>query len=154
MIQCHSMNLQFAEYHNGRGLVTVKAMDTAILESIDQIKKLGRNVRPTPSSIFQSELVKRGWTVEEPVPQTNLRLDGFHSSKVGIEIEMTDPQDLLRALIKLQLAYVRNKIDVGVIITYQDSFRGDNIPHMSNVKRWYDTLFMFLTFPLWLIGLG
>ena len=142
------------EFHNGKALVVLKGVEKDLIDSIASIPRLGRNVKPTPSSILQLELLGKGWKKEHVVLNTRLRLDGYHSSKVGVEIEMTDPQDLLRALIKLQLAYIYNQIDVGVIITYDDSFRGENIPHKSNVTDWYKTLNMFIDFPLWVVGLA
>jgi hypothetical protein len=149
-----SVEIYDREFHNGKALVAIKGAEKDLRESMSSITQLGRKVKPTPSSVLQSELVKRGWKTEHRIPNTDLRLDAYHSSKVGVEIEMTDPMDLLRALIKLQLAYIYDQIDAGVIITYDDSYRGDNIPHKSNVIKWYKTLNMFIDFPLWLVGLA
>jgi hypothetical protein len=112
------IKLSETEFHNGKALVAIKGAEKDLRLSISLIAQLGRNVKPTPSQVLQTELTKRGWKTEQKITNTDLRLDAFHSSKIGLEIEMTDPMDLLRALIKLQLAYIYDQIDAGVIITY------------------------------------
>jgi hypothetical protein len=144
------------EFHNAKAILDKKGVEKDLIESIASLKQLGRNVRPTPSRVIQAELKKRGWKTEEPIyttKKTKESLDAYHSSKIGVEVEMTDPNDLLRVLIKMQLAYIYDQIDAGVIITYDDSVKGDNLPHAKTAIKWYEDLKMFVNFPLFIIGL-
>jgi len=70
-----------------------------------------------------------------------------------MEIETTDPADLVNDLLKFQIADLWNEIDVGILIVYDDSVRGDNIPHLRDVKKSLDTFSTIIRVPVWAIGL-
>ena len=123
---------------------------------IDIIKSLniplGRGHRPTPSTVLQRLFPEKGWNIERPVGGTNLNFD-CAKDKVAMEIETTDPADLVNDLLKFQIADLWNEIDVGILVVYDDSVKGDNIPHVRDVKNKLDTFSAIIRVPVWAIGL-
>lgn len=113
---------------------------------------LGRGYRPTPSRALQRLFSDKGWSTERQVGSTDLHFD-CAKDKVAMEIETTDPADLVNDLLKFQIADLWNEINVGILIVYDDSVRGDNIPHLRDVKKSLDTFSTIIRVPVWAIGL-
>lgn len=122
----------------------------AILETTPM--KLGRGHRPTPSQILQRELESRGWAIEETVASTEFRFDAF-KDRVAVEIETTDPADVINEYLKFQKADSRGQLDVGVLIVYDDSIKGDNLPTLNAARKGLLSFSNFISTPLWIIGL-
>ncbi len=132
-------------HHGG----AVKDIET-VLE--DAHIRLGRGHRPTPSHVLQAELKRRGWHTEKKVGDTELRFDGF-KDRVGVEIETTDPSDVINECMKFRKADSAGELDVGVLIVYDDSIRGDNIPTLTAAKNSLLTYSELIPTPIWMIGL-
>jgi len=81
--------------------------------------KLGRNVRPSPSSVFQQAFIENGWKKEYPVTEKAryLKFD-LYKNKVAVEIQLADPSDCYNDYLKFLLAYNLERIEVGIEIVY------------------------------------
>jgi hypothetical protein len=113
---------------------------------------LGRGHRPTPSKVLQGLFFDKGWNTERQVGETDLHFD-CAKDKVAMEIETTDPADVINDLLKFQVADLWNDIDAGVLIVYDDSVRGNNIPHLRDVKKLLATFSTIIYVPVWALGL-
>ncbi|MBI4362448.1 MAG: hypothetical protein HY558_04660 [Euryarchaeota archaeon] len=119
---------------------------------VDPHTPLGRGHQPTPSKVLQARFRSLGWRTEKTVGESSLRFDAL-KGRVAIEIELTDPADVLNTLLKFQIANSGNQIDVGLLVVYDDSIRGTNIPKIGKAKSDL-RLFSNLVFcPVWVIGL-
>lgn len=113
---------------------------------------LGRGHRPTPSQVLQEKLKGRGWQTEKKVGKTELRFDGF-KDRVAVEIETTDPSDVINECLKFRKADLMGELDVGILIVYDDSIKGDNIPTITATKNSLITYSELVPTPIWIIGL-
>jgi hypothetical protein len=113
---------------------------------------LGRGYKTTPSKVLQKEFERKGWVYEASVGQTELQFDCL-KEKVAIEIETTDPGDIINDFLKFQIAALSNQIDVGVLIVYDDSIKGKNIPHVKDVEKRLEAFSVLIQVPIWVIGL-
>lgn len=66
---------------------------------------------------------------------------------------MTDPADIVNDLLKFQMADLLNEIDLGILILYDDSIRGVNIPYIKHAKKLLNTFSVLIRTAIWVIGL-
>lgn len=116
--------------------------------------RIGRNVKPTPAKILTKLFIEKKWQPEYSVSKKSkyLRFDLF-KNKVAIEIQFADPSDCYNCYLKFLLAYNAERIDVGVIIVYDKSVKGKNLPKLEKVKSDLEIFRRILSCPIWVIGL-
>ncbi|MCS7224057.1 MAG: hypothetical protein NZ959_05815 [Armatimonadetes bacterium] len=126
-----------------------------IKRAIGELKTpLGRNVRPTPSKVLEQIFETKGWIRQQPVtPNHPHLLFDLKKDRVAVEIQLTDPSDCYNDFLKFLLAYNLEGIDVAVEIVYDDSIRGNNLPHISTVKNALEVYRTIIPCPIWVIGL-
>ncbi len=115
---------------------------------------LGRGVRPTPAKVLEDLLVSKGWQRQQPVTPNHphLRFD-LIKDKVAVEIQLSDPADCYNDFLKFLLAYNLEVIEVAVEIVYDDSVKGQNLPHLGKVRRDLEVYRRVIPCPIWVIGL-
>ncbi len=133
-------------------MMGVKKEIEEILQSVHT--RLGRNIRPTPSTVLTDAFLKREWQSEYQVSERsgNLRFD-LYKSAVAIEIQLTDPADCYNDYLKFQLGHNAERVAVGVEIVYDDSVKGENLPKLTKVRNDLDIFRDIISCPIWVIGL-
>ncbi|MGQ9706375.1 MAG: BglII/BstYI family type II restriction endonuclease [bacterium] len=115
--------------------------------------KLGRKIRPTPSKILQKAFLDSGWKKEKIVIEGQFLRFDLYKNKIAIEIELTDPSDCYNAYLKFLLGYNHGIMEVGVIIVYDNSIEGDNLPKLCKVINDLEIYRRVIPCPIWVIGL-
>jgi len=115
---------------------------------------LGRGGRPTPAKVLEDLFVRKNWQRQQPVTSehAHLRFD-LKKEKVAAEIQLSDPADCYNDFLKFLLAYNLGVIEVAVEIVYDDSVKGNNLPHLSKVRRDLEVYLRIIPCPIWVIGL-
>jgi len=115
---------------------------------------LGRNVTPTPAKVLEEIFRTKGWQCQQAVTSTATRLKfDLLKDKVAGEIQLADPSDCYNDYLKFLLAYNLELVDVAFEVVYDDSVRGDNIPHLSKVTKDLTLYRRVMPCPIWVIGL-
>jgi len=129
-------------------------IEAAISELQAQGVPLGRGVRPTPAQVLENLLAQKDWQRQQPVTPNHphLRFD-LKKGEVAVEIQLSDPADCYNDFLKFLLAYNLGVIEVAVEIVYDDSVRGNNLPHLSKVRRDLEVYRCIISCPIWVIGL-
>jgi hypothetical protein len=133
-------------------------IEAAINELPSKLKaqgiSLGRGFRPTPAQVLENLLAQKEWQRQQPVTpdHAHLRFD-LKKEKVAVEIQLSDPADCYNDFLKFLLAYNLGVIEVAVEIVYDDSVKGNNLPHLSKVRRDLEVYRRIIPCPIWVIGL-
>jgi len=149
--------MKFTEYeHRFAGAILnqyYSDIQKEVTEIVTALKiPLGRGYKPTPSERLRKEFSKRGWICEKQIGQTGLRFDCF-KKRVALEIETTDPADVVNDLLKFQIGNLKDEVDVGILIVYDESVKGANLPYVKHAKKLLDTYSPLIHVPIWIIGL-
>jgi len=104
--------------------------------------------------VLEDLFVRKNWQRQQPVTSehAHLRFD-LKKEKVAVEIQLSDPADCYNDFLKFLLAYNLGVIEVAVEIVYDDSVKGNNLPHLSKVRRDLEVYRRIIPCPIWVIGL-
>jgi hypothetical protein len=147
-------------------------------ETFDEIKTIISGLSLTPSEKGDHKKIKeafksKGWNCEEPISnrvvtftptggilkgweslEKGWRYDAF-KNRIAVEIDTKAPS--YRSFLKFILGYNEGKIDVGVILCYDDRYipkaQIKNLPRFTVREKELKDLFSIVPVPILLVGI-
>lgn len=104
---------------------------------------------------FMKGFKEKGWEYGIPViPDLELRAD-YRKERVQVEVQFGNAARFYADVMKFQLAYLQDQIDLGVEILPRLGFAklmGSNLANYERAIREIDRFKFAITLPLWIIG--
>jgi hypothetical protein len=137
----------------------------SVLETLPHFPH-GSQKNITPKDLIAKEFVKFGWRSEYPIPLGTGKSDycDLGKNKVFIEMEYSRFEMFFRDFFRFMLLYDERQLDVGVVITYDDTAFdswGDGVNAYSAARASLNKITDFLQgkysavvrVPIWCIGI-
>jgi len=164
--------LRFNDYSHRHGRELMMMTHQAELDDIVSVLSSlpgfphGRTKNKTPKEYIAREFVKRGWESEAEISLGTGKTDYCDLMKNGVAIEQEYSrfETFFRDFFRFLLLYDKRRIDIGVIITYDEqafSRWGTGVNPYQSARACLRRLVDFLNgeyatvirFPLWCIGI-
>jgi len=111
-----------------------------------------------PHDIIKRAFINKGWSEEEIISEKIKMKHDLFKQRIAIEIETSHIVHTYKDYLKFLLSFNEDKIDVGILIVYSDSYvkkyrLGSDKPKLSKVKKDLNLLRTVVPVPIYVIGL-
>lgn len=155
--------MNFTKYSFRQGEIILNSKAT-LKKEIEEILKdinvdFGYEKKGIPSlhRVIQKKFKEKSWKVEEKISDKDKRRFDIYNEqgKVGIELEFTNVAFIYRTFLKFLLGYNEDKIEIGVLITFDrktmKSFKYERAD-IQRVIQELKKLRPIIGVPIWVLG--